>query len=81
MTTKTRKSAQVLTLVELVDEVIVLSVSFGGAGHVTVAGRVRYVQASPAVWVGECCLSPDVHVVEDTDAGHWRAYLPLADRS
>lgn len=53
-------------LSELIDEVIELCVSLPGIGHITIAGRVRYVPASPACWIGEACLPPTLQVERDT---------------
>lgn len=57
------------TLFDLRDRAVELTVHFAGTRiHGTVSGRVRYVAASPACWVGDFCFPPETEVEPD-DAG------------
>ena len=60
-----RKYTDSKPLRELEGKVVELNIRFCRSGHVNIAGRVRIVEATPAVWVGTACLPYDVEVYED----------------
>lgn len=60
-----------MKLIDLKHQVIVLTVRLQKTGHITVCGVVRYVPATPAVWIDKCCLPPDTAVRPEGEPGHW----------
>ncbi len=66
------------TLFDLRGQVIELSLHFGGVCHGTLSGRVQFVAASPACWVGGFCFSPDLEVREELrEPGSYSAHVRL----
>lgn len=63
-------------IADLVDQVIVLCVSFPFGGHVRVAGRVRNVQEN--TWVGELCLPGWMPIELDLLETEWKVYAHSA---